>query len=85
MTIARIAVALIGFLGAIFWTWWVPVICMVLLSLRFRAWEVVILGTFMDLLWLSPGGGFHGFPVFTVLSIAIVWVFEPLRVEFLAR
>jgi hypothetical protein len=43
-----------------------------------------MLGVFMDLLWLSPGGGFHGLPLFTVFAIVVVWGLEPLRVEFLA-
>lgn len=80
MTILRIVVAIIGFLGAIFLPWWVPAICIVLLSIRWRAWEAVLLGLLMDLLWLPAGG----FPLFTIGAIAVVWAFEPLRSEFLA-
>ena len=61
MTILRIIVAVIGFFSAIFLPWWIPAICIVLLSLRFRAWEAIVLGVFMDLLWLSPGSGFLAF------------------------
>jgi hypothetical protein len=81
MKLLRIAVAVIGFLSAIFLPWWIPVICIIILALRWRAWEAIFLGVFMDLLWLSPG---VGLPLFTIFAIAIVWVFEPLRNEFLA-
>jgi len=84
MTFLRIIIAVTGFLGAIFWPWWIPAICIVLLALRFRAWEAIVLGLFMDLLWLSSGSFFHGFPVFTIGAILVVWALEPLRVEFLS-
>ena len=80
MTILRISVAVIGFLGAIFAPWWIPAICIVLLSVRFRAWEAILLGVLMDLLWLPAGG----LPLFTIGAIVCVWIFEPLRTEFLA-
>jgi hypothetical protein len=84
MTALRIVIAAIGFVGAVFWVWYIPAISIVLLSLRFRAWEAIALGVFMDLLWLSPGGGFHGLPLFTIFAIIVVWLFEPLRTELLS-
>ena len=81
MNAIRIVVAAIGFLSAIFLPWWIPAICIVILALRWRAWEAILLGVFMDLLWLSPASGL---PLFTILAIVIVWIFEPLRKEFLA-
>ncbi len=83
MTILRIVIAIIGFIAAIFWSWYIPAICIVLLSLRFRAWEAIALGVFMDLLWLPPGGAWHGLPLFTIFAIVIVWALEPIRSEFL--
>lgn len=84
MTIARISIAIIGFTGAVFFSWWVPVICIVLLAIRWRAWEAILLGLLMDMLWLSPASPWHGFPFFTIGAILIVWLLEPVRVEFLA-
>ena len=84
MTYLRIALALIGFLGALWFPWYVPAICIFLLALRFRAWEAIALGVFMDLLWFSPDSLFHGLPVFTIGAIVVVWAFEPLRSEFLS-
>jgi hypothetical protein len=77
----RIALALIGIIGALFAPWWLAVTCMVLLSLRFPAWEVPFIGLTIDLLWL-PGDGFH-IPVFTLLGILLVWLASPLRRQFL--
>lgn len=84
MMLFRVAVALIGFLSALFLPWYVPAICIFVLSIRFRAWEAIALGVFMDLLWLAPGSGFHELPLFTAFAILVVWAFEPLRVEFLS-
>lgn len=79
----RILIALIGFFGAIWLPWYVPAICIFLLALRFRAWEAIALGVFMDLLWLPPGSLF-GLPIFTIGAIVVVWVLEPLRSELLS-
>lgn len=84
MTFLRAIIAVAGFIGAVFLPWWIPAICIALLALRWRAWEAIVLGLFMDLLWLSPNSIFHGFPVFTLGAILLVWALEPLRVEFLA-
>lgn len=75
----RVFLSFLGIFGAVFGPAWLPVVPMVLLSMRFRAWEVIALGLFVDLLWL-PG---LRFPLYLVLSIAIVWAFEPLRKELL--
>ncbi|HTR19057.1 MAG TPA: hypothetical protein VMH91_03745 [Candidatus Paceibacterota bacterium] len=84
MTYLRIAIGVVGFLGAIWLPWFIPAACIFLLALRFRAWEAIVIGVFMDLLWLSPDSLFHGLPVFTIGAIVVVWAFEPLRSEFLA-
>lgn len=81
-TAARIVIALAGFLGALFAPWWVPLACMLLLSLRFPAWEVPFIGLLVDFLWLPSGGNF-AFPLFTILGIAFVWLAHPLRRQFL--
>jgi hypothetical protein len=82
--VVRIALALVGAFGALFLAWWVPLICMILLSLRWAAWEVLMIGLFMDFLWLpgSGSGGFH-LPFFTIGGIALVWMCAPLRAQFL--
>jgi hypothetical protein len=81
-TSVRVLVALCGFCGAVFAPWWVPLVCMVLLSLRYAAWEVPLIGLCMDLLWL-PGTGHMMLPVFTLFGVALVWLLAPLRQQFL--
>ncbi len=78
----RVLLGGIGFWGALFAPPWVPVLCIVLLSLRTSAPEAIILGFMMDMLWL-PTVGFSSLPLFTIASIIIVWGLEPLRHEFL--
>ena len=53
---------------------------MILVSMRFRAWETIVLGLLADMLWLP--GGVH-LPLYLIFSIALVWAFEPLRKELL--
>ncbi len=80
----RVGLAVVGVLGAIFAPWWVPVVCMLALSIRYRAWEVLFIGLISDLLWLAPAAD-HQFPILTLLGVVLVWIFEPLRVRFLVR
>jgi hypothetical protein len=71
-----------GFVSAIFFSWWIPLVIMLLLSLRWRAWEVPLLGLLMDFLWL-PAGALYFIPLCTILAVALLWVFEPLRTQLL--
>jgi len=80
-TKVRFAVGAVGIAGAFFLPWWVPLACMIGLSLRYPAWEVLVIGLVMDLLWL-PGQGFE-IPVFLLAGIALVWICAPLRQQFL--
>jgi hypothetical protein len=79
----RILVAIAGFLGVMFLPLWVPVVCIVLLALRFRAWEAILIGAFIDLTWLPSGTLIHSLPLFSIAALLIVWGFEPLRAQFL--
>ncbi len=81
--LVRILLALAGVFSALVAPFWVPALCMLLLSLRFRAWEVPLIGLLVDLLWLPSVGFVHPFPVFTTLGIIFLWALEPLRREFL--
>jgi hypothetical protein len=75
----RIFLIALGFWGALYGPWWLPYVPIVLLSLRFRAWEAIVLGLVTDFLY-APS--LH-VPMYLILSIVIVWVFEPLRSELL--
>lgn len=55
--------------------WWITPFAMLLLALRFQAWEVPCIGLCADVLW-----GAHGFlPLYTLFGLILTWVFEPLR------
>lgn len=75
----RIFLSLLGLFGALFGPAWLPIVPMVLLSMRYRAWEILALGLLVDFLWL-PG---IRPPLFLISAIVIVWAFEPLRKELL--
>jgi hypothetical protein len=82
MSKVRIVIATIGLLGGIFLTPYIPLLAAAILALRFRAWEAMVLGLIVDMLWLPPGF-MWGIPVATILAIVLVWGLEPLRKEFL--
>ncbi len=78
----RLAIAAIGFIGGFIAPPWIPMLCIVVLALRFRATEAIVLGLLIDVLWL-PAGFPAALPVYTILAVVIVWGLEPLRLEFL--
>jgi hypothetical protein len=57
--------------------------CALILCVRYRAWEVLFIGLLMDYLWLPSGSTFSMIPLATLIAIALVWLFEPLRTQFL--
>jgi len=64
----------------------VTFLLMLVLSLRYAAWEVLFIGFLVDCLWFPQSAGFLGFmPVFTLAAIILVWGIEPLRKEFLTQ
>lgn len=79
--LARIVLVLLALLGALFMPWWVPVLCMLVLSLRYEAWEVPLIGLWMDLLWLP--GGHLGIPYFTLFGLFVAWAATPIRRQLL--
>ena len=79
----RAGVFFLGLFGALSISPWVTIVCIALLALRFRAWEAIVLGVVVDLMWLPAGSLLVHLPLYTLGSIAVVWVLEPLRSEFL--
>jgi len=53
-----------------------------LLSLRFRAWEALLIAALLDVTWLPSDSFFH-IPFFTLIALLIVWGLEPLRLQIL--
>ncbi len=76
----RALLAALAVVGALVAPWWLPAACMLLLSLRFDAWEVPLIGLWVDLLWLPTP---HSIPWFTLYGIAVVWLAAPLRKQLL--
>ncbi len=84
MILFRSLVTVIGLIGAVFLSPWVTAVCIVVLSIRYRAIEAVVLGAMLDLLWLPHDTLWTMFPLCTIVTLVIVWGFEPLRMEFLS-
>jgi len=85
---ARLILSGAGILGALFAPPWVPLLVMILLSIRYSAWEVLAIGLLVDLMWFTPSAvdGLLGlFPLFTIAGVALLWGLEPLRSEFLLK
>lgn len=83
MTAYRLVVFAVGAMAAVYLSPWVTALCIVALSIRYRAIEAVALGALLDLLWLPHDTFFTMFPLCTIVSLIVVWGFEPLRLEFL--
>ena len=81
--IFRTIVFLIGAISAMLLSPWIAALCIVVLSVRYRAYEAVALGAFLDLLWLPHDSLLFSLPLCTIVSLLLVWGFEPLRAEFL--
>ena len=81
MTTLRIVLAVLGVLLALIGPWWAALACIVILSIRFDAWEVVAIGLLVDFLWLPPST----VPWFSLCALSIVWLLAPVRAEFLTR
>ena len=79
----RSTLTLLGAIAAVFLSPWITAVCIVALSFRYRAIEAVGLGALLDFLWLPHDSLYTMFPVCTLVSLVIVWGFEPLRLEFL--
>jgi len=75
----RVFLIAVGICAALYGPPWLPFVPMILLAMRFRAWEVMLLGLLTDFLW-APS--LH-VPLYLISAIAIVWAFEPLRRELL--
>lgn len=82
----RLIISIIGFITILTGPWWLPAVCMILLSLRWVAIEAPLMGLIMDFVWQGSGvltTSWHTWPLFTLLGIALLWGFEPLRRRFL--
>lgn len=76
----RIALACIGVLSAVAGWPVLTALAILVLSIRYRAYEAPFIGLLTDLLW--QGSPWHA-PYFTIGALAALWIFEPLRAEFL--
>ena len=81
--IVRIALVAACVICTLFFPWWTVLVIMILLAFHAVPWEVLIVGLMLDLLWLPSTSFFHPLPLFTLFSIALVWVLEPLRRQLL--
>lgn len=77
----RVFLGALGFASVPFAPWWVPLLIAIILCARYRAWEVVGIGIFLDLLWLPSPVFEHGalVPYATIVALFLILVFEPLR------
>lgn len=78
----RVFISIVGFLSALFGVPWLTALCILMLAVRYPAWEVIVLGLCVDFLWLPSASAF-AVPYFTIGSLALVWLLEPLRMQFL--
>lgn len=77
----RFACVVVGVFAIFVGPWWLlPIVC-VILSARFAAYEVPLLGVLADIAWLPVYG--MAVPYATLGALCLVWFFEPLRARFM--
>lgn len=76
-TVMRTCLFFVALCGALFAPWWVPGLCMLVLALGYGAWEVPIIGAWVDLVWLP--NAYVAMPLFTLFGIAVAWIAVMLR------
>ena len=79
----RLTLAAALFASIVFAPPWLTAIIAIALCARWRAWEVIAAGIFMDLYWLPSSIGLHSLPLATIIAIIIVFALEPLRRQLL--
>ena len=84
----RVVLGVVCFASIIFAPWWVTALLAFLLSVRFRAWEIILAGFFMDLYWMPSGvlisnPSFDTLPLATMVSLLFLFGLEPLRRQLL--
>ncbi len=82
----RIILAIALFASVLLAPWWLPLVLTIILAARWRAGEAIVAGILYDILWL-PGGvfftSFDTIPLATIISIVLVFIFEPVRRQLL--
>ena len=79
----RLILAAALFASAVFAPLWCTLLIAIALCTRWRAWEVIAAGIFMDLYWLPTSISFHSLPLATIAAIIVVFALEPLRRQLL--
>ena len=77
----RLILCALAIFSAVFISPYVTLALIVALSFFFRAWEVPVIGLLVDFMWMPASGYF--IPLCTVVAIVLVWIFEPVRNQFL--
>lgn len=80
-TLFRLAAMLAGLIAILVGPWWLLLMVTMVLSVRYAAWEVPLLGLLADMAWMPVHG--MAIPYATLASLCIVWFFEPLRARFM--
>lgn len=75
----RVGIAAFGLLSGLLLSGSLTMIAIIALAFLWRAWEAPFLGLIMDFISLPV----VGIPFFTIGSIILVWLMEPIRKEFL--
>ena len=60
---------------------WLTFIFALMLSVRYRAWEVVVVAVFIDFLWLPGPISSTNLPLATLGALILIVALEPLRRE----
>jgi hypothetical protein len=79
----RIMLLSLGIISAVALSPWVTAVCIVVLSVRYRALEAILLGALLDTLWLPTEALSLYIPICTISACILVLGFTQLRSAFI--
>ena len=81
----RVLFACALFACVLFAPWWIALCIALVLTLRWRAWEVIAAGLLFDFMWLPafPAFSVGALPLATIIALMLILLLEPLRRQLL--
>ncbi|HEY4488619.1 MAG TPA: hypothetical protein VJB97_03825 [Candidatus Paceibacterota bacterium] len=77
---------IVALICGVFFSAWLALCIMIVLFIRYAAWEALFVALALDLVWFVPlesGGLLHTVPFIAVIAAAALWLLEPVRAEIL--
>lgn len=82
---ARVLLSSATLILGVFGLPWLALMCTIALCLRYRAWEIVAIGMYLDLLWLPNGVSVESPPIATIVACVLLLSLEMFRRQLMVQ